>query len=95
MAQVTYCSQNSHVTNTTFSVFPSLNQQHFNASIQPKSGIRKMPTLSLVNFNISCATLGGFISAFGLVSFLCKETFYLSEARSCRCHITHFCCVIC
>jgi NhaP-type Na+/H+ or K+/H+ antiporter len=39
-----------------------------------------MPTLSLVNFNISCATLGGFISAFGLVSFLCKETFYLSEA---------------
>ncbi|KAJ5171772.1 Cation/H+ exchanger [Penicillium capsulatum] len=39
-----------------------------------------MPTLSLVNFNIVCATLGGFVSLFGLVSYLCKETFYLSEA---------------
>ena len=40
-----------------------------------------MPTLSLTNFNIVCATLGGFISLFGLVSYLCKERFYLSEAR--------------
>ncbi|KAJ5619622.1 Na/H antiporter [Penicillium lagena] len=40
-----------------------------------------MPTLSLINFNIVCATLGGFISLFGLVSYLCKERFYLSEAR--------------
>ncbi|CAL5872332.1 uncharacterized protein PFLUO_LOCUS6594 [Penicillium psychrofluorescens] len=39
-----------------------------------------MPTLSLINFNIVCATLGGFISLFGLVSYLCKERFYLSEA---------------
>ncbi|KAJ5710530.1 Cation/H+ exchanger [Penicillium malachiteum] len=39
-----------------------------------------MPTLSLINFNIVCATLGGFISLFGLVSYLCKEQFYLSEA---------------
>lgn len=39
-----------------------------------------MPTLSIVNFNIVCATLGGFISIFGLVSFLLKEKFYLSEA---------------
>lgn len=39
-----------------------------------------MPTLSLINFNIVCATLGGFVSLFGLVSFLCKERFYLSEA---------------
>lgn len=39
-----------------------------------------MPTLSLVNFNIVCATLGGFISIFGLVSYLLKERFYLSEA---------------
>ncbi|PYI15748.1 Na/H antiporter [Aspergillus violaceofuscus CBS 115571] len=39
-----------------------------------------MPTLSVVNFNIVCALLGGFISLFGLVSFLCKEKFYLSEA---------------
>ena len=39
-----------------------------------------MPNLSLVNFNIVCATLGGFISLFGLVSYLIKEKFYLSEA---------------
>ncbi|KAF7130931.1 hypothetical protein CNMCM5793_003866 [Aspergillus hiratsukae] len=39
-----------------------------------------MPTLSLINFNIVCATLGGFISVFGLVSYLFKERFYLSEA---------------
>lgn len=40
-----------------------------------------MPTLAIVNFNIVCATLGGFITSFGLVSFLCKEKFYLSETR--------------
>lgn len=44
-----------------------------------------MPTLELINFNIVCATLGGFISLFGLVSYLFKERFYLSEA--CLCHI--------
>ncbi|KAJ5111410.1 Na/H antiporter [Penicillium argentinense] len=44
-----------------------------------------MPTLALINFNIVCATLGGFISLFGLVSYLCKERFYLSEACPCPC----------
>ncbi|KAF1943361.1 hypothetical protein EJ02DRAFT_142832 [Clathrospora elynae] len=39
-----------------------------------------MPTLALNNFNIVCATLGGFITVFGLVSYLLKEKFYLSEA---------------
>jgi len=39
-----------------------------------------MPTLVLTNFNIVCAVLGGFITLFGLVSYLCKERFYLSEA---------------
>ncbi|OQN98660.1 hypothetical protein B0A48_15326 [Cryoendolithus antarcticus] len=39
-----------------------------------------MPTLVVVNFNIICATLGGFITIFGLVSYLLKEKFYLSEA---------------
>ncbi|EXJ65824.1 uncharacterized protein A1O5_11065 [Cladophialophora psammophila CBS 110553] len=39
-----------------------------------------MPTLSLTNFNIVCAVLGGFITLFGLVSYLFKEQFYLSEA---------------
>ncbi|KAI9661924.1 MAG: hypothetical protein M1821_009164 [Bathelium mastoideum] len=39
-----------------------------------------MPTLEVVNFNIVCATLGGFITLFGLVSYLLKERFYLSEA---------------
>lgn len=39
-----------------------------------------MPTLEVVNFNIVCATIGGFITIFGLVSYLLKEKFYLSEA---------------
>ncbi|KAH7140528.1 Sodium/hydrogen exchanger family-domain-containing protein [Dactylonectria estremocensis] len=36
--------------------------------------------LQLTNFNIVLALLGGFISLFGLVSFLLKENCYLSEA---------------
>lgn len=40
-----------------------------------------MPTLAVTNFNVVCATLGGFITLFGLVSYLFKEQFYLSEAR--------------
>jgi hypothetical protein len=39
-----------------------------------------MPTLAVVNFNIVCATAGGFVTLFGLVSYLFKEKFYLSEA---------------
>lgn len=39
-----------------------------------------MPTLAVTNFNIVCSVLGGFITLFGLVSYLCKERFYLSEA---------------
>ncbi|KZF20744.1 putative Na/H antiporter [Xylona heveae TC161] len=39
-----------------------------------------MPTLAVTNFNIVCATLGGFITVFGLVSYLFKEKLYLSEA---------------
>ncbi|ESZ95706.1 Na/H antiporter [Sclerotinia borealis F-4128] len=39
-----------------------------------------MPTLDTSNFNIVCAVLGGFITLFGLVSYLFKEKFYLSEA---------------
>ncbi|KAK5136422.1 hypothetical protein LTR08_003067 [Meristemomyces frigidus] len=39
-----------------------------------------MPTLAVVNFNIVCACLGGFITLFGLVSYLLKERYYLSEA---------------
>ncbi|ORY18018.1 Sodium/hydrogen exchanger family-domain-containing protein [Clohesyomyces aquaticus] len=38
-----------------------------------------MPTLAVNNFNIVCATLGGFITLFGLVSYLVKEKFYISE----------------
>jgi len=37
--------------------------------------------LRLSNFNIIVAVLGGFISLFGLISYLLKENFYLSEAR--------------
>lgn len=40
-----------------------------------------MPTFSITNFNIIVSCLGGFISLFGLVSYLLKENFYLSEAR--------------
>ena len=43
-----------------------------------------MPTLVVTNFNIVCAVLGGFISLFGLVSYLFKERFYLSEACESR-----------
>ncbi|KIV99015.1 uncharacterized protein PV09_09244 [Verruconis gallopava] len=39
-----------------------------------------MPNLAIVNFNTVCATLGGFIAVFGLVSYLFKEKLYLSEA---------------
>jgi hypothetical protein len=47
-----------------------------------------MPTLAINNFNIVCATLGGFITLFGLVSYLMKEKFYLSEA--CKyCHLPY------
>lgn len=41
-----------------------------------------MPTLELTNFNIVVSVLGGWVSLFGLVSYLCKEKFYLSEART-------------
>lgn len=40
-----------------------------------------MPTLAITNFNIVCSVLGGFVTLFGLVSYLFKEKFYLSEAR--------------
>ena len=39
-----------------------------------------MPTLAVNNFNIVCASLGVFITLFGLVSYLLKEKYYLSEA---------------
>ncbi|KAL2016354.1 hypothetical protein VTK56DRAFT_3840 [Thermocarpiscus australiensis] len=39
-----------------------------------------MPSLVVNNFNITLSVLGGWVSLFGLVSFLCKEEFYLSEA---------------
>lgn len=39
-----------------------------------------MPVLAATNFNIILSVLGGWVSLFGLVSYLCKESFYLSEA---------------
>ncbi|RDA82481.1 hypothetical protein CP532_2854 [Ophiocordyceps camponoti-leonardi (nom. inval.)] len=42
-------------------------------------GIWDVP-LQPSNFNVTLAVLGGFVSLFGLVSFLVKENFYLSEA---------------
>lgn len=46
-----------------------------------------MPTLAVNNFNIVVSVLGGWVSLFGLVSYLCKESFYLSEA--CKCSFLH------
>jgi hypothetical protein len=46
-----------------------------------------MPILAITNFNVVCATLGGFITVFGLVSYLFKEKFYLSEARTYPTHL--------
>lgn len=40
-----------------------------------------MPALEITNFNIIVSLLGGWIAAFGLVSYLSKENLYLSEAR--------------
>lgn len=51
-----------------------------------------MPTLSVTNFNIVCSVLGGFITVFGLVSYLMKEKFYLSEARKILHSPSHVCC---
>ena len=39
-----------------------------------------MPKLAVDNFNTVCSVLGGFITVFGLISYLLKEKFYLSEA---------------
>lgn len=39
-----------------------------------------MPTLATSNFNIVSATLGGFVTLFGLVSYLLKERYYMGEA---------------
>ncbi|KAI5297601.1 hypothetical protein KEM55_004480, partial [Ascosphaera atra] len=39
-----------------------------------------MPSLQVTDFNVACATFGGFISVFGLVSYFCKGRLYLSEA---------------
>ncbi|KAF3319436.1 hypothetical protein TWF173_000065 [Orbilia oligospora] len=39
-----------------------------------------MPNLVISEFNIVCTVLGGFVLAFGLVSFFVKERLYLSEA---------------
>lgn len=51
-----------------------------NYTSQENKGIWAVP-LEITDFNILVALLGGFISVFGLVSYLLKETFYLSEAR--------------
>jgi sodium/hydrogen antiporter len=39
-----------------------------------------MATLATTDFNVTCWVLGGFITLFGLVSYLLKERIYLSEA---------------
>jgi hypothetical protein len=44
--------------------------------------------LSPSGFNVSVAVLGGFLSTFGLVSYLLKENYYLPEARELRSRVS-------
>jgi len=37
----------------------------------------------ILNFNLVCCVGGGFIALFGLVSYLLKEGFYVTEPRMC------------
>jgi hypothetical protein len=39
-----------------------------------------MVSLDLRDFNIICAALGVFVSGYGLVSYVVRERWYLSEA---------------
>ncbi|KAK7928804.1 sodium/hydrogen exchanger family protein [Apiospora marii] len=39
-----------------------------------------MPSLDLTNFNVIISVLGAWVSLYGLVSYLLKERFYISEA---------------
>jgi hypothetical protein len=48
--------------------------------------------LAVTDFNVIVAFLGGFISLFGLVSYLLKEKYYMSEARECPLSSLHFVC---
>ena len=48
-----------------------------------KESAQSILGLNVSNANILVAFLGTFLSVFGLVSYLLKEKFYLSEA--CRC----------
>jgi len=45
------------------------------------SSIQETLGFKITNFNIVDATLGAFLSLFGLVSYLLKERYYLGEAR--------------
>ena len=42
----------------------------------------------VTNFNRVAAIVGGFLSVFGLVSYLLKENFYLGEAGGFLCQTT-------
>ncbi|OAA41389.1 Na(+)/H(+) antiporter 2 [Metarhizium rileyi] len=50
-----------------------------NYTLYEGKGIWSVP-LQVTDFNVLVALLGGFISLFGLVSYLLKENYYLSEA---------------
>ncbi|KAK2757370.1 hypothetical protein FQN54_004885 [Arachnomyces sp. PD_36] len=55
-----------------------------------------MPTIAATNFNIVSSVLGGFVTVFGLVSYLLKERYYLSESLIALlvgiffCHVANF-----
>ena len=59
---------------------PSVTVQVLAKTYEVAYAPKNMPTLAVTNFNIVCATLGGFITLFGLVSYLFKERLFLSES---------------
>jgi hypothetical protein len=38
---------------------------------------------AILNFNLVCCVVGGFVTLFGLVSYLLKEGFYVTEPCMC------------
>jgi hypothetical protein len=59
---------------------PTLEITNFNVYLISPRLPNSRSTFANYRLQIVCSVLGGFITLFGLVSYLCKEKFYLSEA---------------
>lgn len=60
---------------------PTLEVTNFNVRMSDPSTVGNTVLIQCCA-QIVCSVLGGFITLFGLVSYLFKEKFYLSEARA-------------